>query len=176
MPRPMPTNSDASREGDAAILLDGSGHIADVNALACGLLSSWFPDWQRGSALPSALSNWVRACAQRPEPATRFIAEQVDLQLQVRRIPLGNMNVLLLSEVPNGSTVQRLHDLGLTPREAEVVLLIADGNTVCQAARRLTISARTVEKHIQLAYEKLGVHNRASAANLVREIQQESTS
>jgi DNA-binding CsgD family transcriptional regulator len=51
----------------------------------------------------------------------------------------------------------------LTPREQEVLDLVADGLTDAAIAARLSISARTVEQHLRNASEKLGVRTRAAA-------------
>jgi HD-GYP domain-containing protein (c-di-GMP phosphodiesterase class II) len=52
---------------------------------------------------------------------------------------------------------------GLTEREAEVVGLLARGLQTKQVARRLGISVKTADRHIQNAYRKLGVSSRAAA-------------
>jgi pimeloyl-ACP methyl ester carboxylesterase len=52
---------------------------------------------------------------------------------------------------------------GLTEREVEILALIAVGSSSAQIARTLTISPRTVERHIQNIYTKTGAHNRAEA-------------
>lgn len=51
----------------------------------------------------------------------------------------------------------------LTPREAEVLGLIARGLQTKQVARRLDISKKTTDTHIQAAYRKIGVSTRAAA-------------
>ena len=53
---------------------------------------------------------------------------------------------------------------GLTQREAEVLLWIAKGKANRDIADILGLSARTVNKHLEQIYVKLGVENRASAA------------
>jgi DNA-binding CsgD family transcriptional regulator len=53
---------------------------------------------------------------------------------------------------------------GLTPREAAVLDLLARGLADQQIARRLCISPRTVDKHLEHAYAKLRVHGRVEAA------------
>jgi DNA-binding NarL/FixJ family response regulator len=53
---------------------------------------------------------------------------------------------------------------GLTPREIEVLRLIASGLTAKEAARRLEISPKTADNHIQNLYSKIGVATRAGAA------------
>lgn len=58
----------------------------------------------------------------------------------------------------------------LTPRETEVATLIADGLSAHQAARLLRISERTVHKHLEHAYGKLGCHDRVSMVNRLRAV------
>ena len=53
---------------------------------------------------------------------------------------------------------------GLTPREGEVLWLIAAGKTNQDIAESLVLSVRTVERHISTVYEKLGLHGRAARA------------
>ena len=51
----------------------------------------------------------------------------------------------------------------LTPRELEILRLLASGCSYWQAAMRLGISPHTVVSHIKNAYRKLDVHTAASA-------------
>ena len=53
----------------------------------------------------------------------------------------------------------------LTQREAEVLRWVAAGKSDAQIGAILGISARTVQKHLQRIYEKLGVENRTAAVN-----------
>jgi DNA-binding NarL/FixJ family response regulator len=57
-------------------------------------------------------------------------------------------------------------DADLTPRELEVLQLLAEGLTQPQIARQLVISPRTVGTHIQNLLGKLDVHSRAQAVAL----------
>ena len=61
-----------------------------------------------------------------------------------------------------GHTAERL--AGLTPREIEVLRLIAAGHTAKEAARQLEIAPKTADNHIQSLYSKIGVTTRAGAA------------
>jgi DNA-binding NarL/FixJ family response regulator len=56
--------------------------------------------------------------------------------------------------------------LGLTAREAEVLLWLGRGKSNRDIAEILTMSPRTVNKHLEGIFTKLGVENRASAAAL----------
>lgn len=63
-----------------------------------------------------------------------------------------------------GQPVPRLErPAGLSEREAEVVGLLARGLQTKQVARKLGISAKTADRHIQNAYAKIGVSTRAAA-------------
>ncbi len=66
----------------------------------------------------------------------------------------------------------RAHPAGLTPREAEVLALVADGLPDAAIADRLVLSRRTVEHHVAAVLTKLGVSSRhlaaAAAADAVR--------
>jgi len=53
---------------------------------------------------------------------------------------------------------------GLTPREIQVLRLIAAGRTAKEAARELEIAPKTADHHIQNLYSKIGVSTRAGAA------------
>lgn len=57
----------------------------------------------------------------------------------------------------------------VSPREEEVLALLADGLTDREIADRLGISPRTVETHVGSLLNKLGVRNRAQAARAYRE-------
>ena len=53
---------------------------------------------------------------------------------------------------------------GLTAREVEVLRLLARGLTNKQAAANLGISAKTVGRHVESIYSKIGASTRAAAA------------
>jgi DNA-binding NarL/FixJ family response regulator len=53
---------------------------------------------------------------------------------------------------------------GLTPREGEVLRLVADGNSNRQIGEALYISDRTVARHLTNIFNKIGVTSRTQAA------------
>jgi len=58
---------------------------------------------------------------------------------------------------------QTVHPAGISPREAEVLRLVAQGLTDAQVAEKLFISPRTVGVHLSSIYNKLGVNSRVEA-------------
>lgn len=63
----------------------------------------------------------------------------------------------------NGNGHAPADDKGLSPREREILGLLASGRTQRQIATELVISPKTVATHIQHILSKLGVHTRAQA-------------
>jgi DNA-binding NarL/FixJ family response regulator len=77
--------------------------------------------------------------------------------------------------VPGGSTAKpsraghptrrrKAHPSGLTGREVEVLRLLARGLTTKEMAADLVLSPKTVSRHIENIYLKIGVSNRARAS------------
>ena len=74
-----------------------------------------------------------------------------------------------------GTLAERLRQRGLTAREAEVLRWAATGRSTVQVAGELAISTRTVHKHLERAYRKLGVNSRADATALLWSLADERT-
>lgn len=71
--------------------------------------------------------------------------------------------VSVASPLPPASSVARAPHDDLTPREREVLRLVARGLTNAQVARELTVTPRTVNAHLTAVYGKLGVTARGGA-------------
>lgn len=79
--------------------------------------------------------------------------------------------VPLLQELQPAGTVARSAESGtseLTPRERQVLGLVAQGRTGGEIAQGLFISAKTVSVHVSNILAKLGARGRAEAAALAR--------
>jgi len=64
---------------------------------------------------------------------------------------------------PNYDSPKPLEALGLTPREAEVLLWVAQGKTNYEIAVILGMSEKTAKKHLGNIFEKLGLESRNAA-------------
>jgi DNA-binding NarL/FixJ family response regulator len=58
----------------------------------------------------------------------------------------------------------------LSPREAEVLDLVARGFTYTEAAQRMGLSVTTVQTHVRNIYGKLNVHNKTEAVFEARQL------
>ena len=65
---------------------------------------------------------------------------------------------------------ERLKELGLTPREHEILGLIAEGLSNREIGERLFVSENTVKTHSSRVFDKLGVNRRVQAVQKGREL------
>ncbi len=90
-------------------------------------------------------------------------------RLLARNLGQGSLGetMLLLNLTPQDDlATQRLRDIALTPRETEVLSWLAKGKTNRDIADILGMSPRTVNKHLEHVFEKLGVETRSAATAL----------
>jgi DNA-binding CsgD family transcriptional regulator len=88
-------------------------------------------------------------------PAARLVRQRLQAA-GVQGVPRG----------PRRAT--QANPLGLTPRQMEVLALLAEGLSNRQIADRLSISRRTAEHHVAAILARLEVASRSEAADLVR--------
>jgi DNA-binding CsgD family transcriptional regulator len=129
------------------------------------------------SVLPAAVNRWVAAQRARllddEEALLRPLTATVgSRRLVLRFLPGGGQRPdAVLTQVTDVDHIRpRLADLGLSPREAEVLALIGTGATNAQIASRLHVAPSTVKKHLDAVYRKLGVSGRVRAAALAVEV------
>jgi DNA-binding CsgD family transcriptional regulator len=81
---------------------------------------------------------------------------------------------VIVKEVPVPATepfvpdTARIESLGITPRELEVLQLIAEGLSTREMAERLFVSENTVKTHIARVLDKLGASRRTQAVQLAK--------
>lgn len=74
-----------------------------------------------------------------------------------------------MRSIPRGPTAAtRGNALGLTPRQMEILALLAQGLPNSRIARRLRISTRTVDLHVAAILTRLDVTSRAEAASIAQ--------
>src|SRR5207302_2246864 len=85
-------------------------------------------------------------------------------RLSVRLIDDAGEHVLLLEERPERLEPEALLPLGLSRREAEVLVWVAQGKTNADVAQILGARPATVAQHLKHVFRKLGVETRTAAA------------
>lgn len=143
-------------------------------------ISRLAPGWNREeSALPPQLRTPVARLLNRSDQsgATIRIDQQgsaSSLELVVIARYRENEVLIRLNELNPEQDVIKLRDrLQLTHREAEVLLWVSYGKASSDISAVLEISPRTVQKHLERLFEKLGVETRSAAAAIaIRAIEQ----
>jgi DNA-binding CsgD family transcriptional regulator len=166
--------SSAGDGATQAMVLDHTGRPVLASEEARDLIATYFPARvDEPGVFPPPLSSWLRVQLARfspdhevpPPPAPLTINRDDGATLNLRLIPgarTGEQAVLLLHErQPPSQVIQPA--LGLSDREKQVLLLSRQGLRNADIAERLQISRRTVEKHFDNIYCKLGVENRTAA-------------
>ena len=86
--------------------------------------------------------------------------------LVVRRLtPQGGATVFMFERGSRGASLSLLGALGLSPREAEVLQSMMRGNSTAVIATSLGVTPKTVYKHSERIYAKLGVNDRIAAVS-----------
>jgi predicted ATPase/DNA-binding CsgD family transcriptional regulator len=75
----------------------------------------------------------------------------------------------LSTTTTSSSSAPEQHPGGLTSREVEVLGLVASGLTNAQVAKELFLSPRTIQRHLNSVYHKIGVSSRAAATRFAVE-------
>lgn len=149
MQRRLATERAMQRSLDRAVLVSGpDGTVQFCSDRAARLLAQHFPQAPSGR-VPDAL--W------RGEAVAG---------LAVARSPRSDREAVLwlLEERAAPPTPAQLEQLGLTPREAEILFWIAHGKTNGEIGIILGLAPNTVKKHVQNLLPKLGVETRIAAA------------
>ncbi len=160
--------------GRYLLATNASGAVLWCTPQTAKLLELAFGDFNgEGYLLPTNIQEWLR---RRGRGDVKSAGESIGLESQssplklqlsyVGQVAPGEILLRLLeAEFENDDLVLK-RKLSLTQRESEVLMWIARGKSNRDIAEILNLSPRTVNKHLELIYSKLGVENRASAAAL----------
>ncbi|MFN8474779.1 MAG: HD domain-containing phosphohydrolase [Anaerolineae bacterium] len=99
----------------------------------------------------------------RPPASPDEAANALQREVRAGRMDGDVVNALLAAAGHRVKAQYKAGVAGLSEREIEVLRLIARGYTMKQVAEALTISTKTVDRHIQNIYAKIGVSTRAGA-------------
>lgn len=154
--------------GRPSFAIDDTGATLWLTPLATAMIERLFPGWaSRDGRLPEQLAATVRHLQQPDIPpgaqASLKIGECA-VECTFLRQSSADQWLFRLTERREGDAERLLAERhGLTSREAEVLVWISRGKQNREISEILHISPRTVNKHLEQVFEKMGVENRASA-------------
>jgi DNA-binding NarL/FixJ family response regulator len=162
---------DASGRGVAAFNQEGA--VAWATPRATALLAGALAD----SAAVERLQSWLMA--NRGEALTQAapLTFETALESDIRGSGAGGVQLTVIGRATSNDLLVRVWPataaspnvtlataLGVSEREAEVLDWLAQGKSNADIALILTLSPRTVTKHVEQIFVKLGVENRTAAA------------
>lgn len=153
--------------------MDGRVHC---DRAAEEMLRSFWSDLADGALLPAELRGLAEG-AQQGTPGVRraLLIEQAGERLRVEATAVGKGRTQfhlwrepLPSLTPVAEAAEEVRADGLTQREREVAILVAEGLRSREVADRLAIAPQTVKSHLKTIFDKLGVRNRVELSRRLR--------
>jgi DNA-binding CsgD family transcriptional regulator len=160
--------------GCGLVAIRHCGQVTLVTPLARKILCEFFGDGSASdSRLPDMLTRWVHDrkgrfnAGQVPEPLDPLLVSRGESRLTVRLLIDSTQDLLLLQARRPAMERAHLEARGLTRRETEVLIWVAKGKTNHEIGAIVGASPRTVQKHLEHIFAKLGVDTRTAAAAAV---------
>jgi DNA-binding CsgD family transcriptional regulator len=154
----------------AVIWLKNGARAQHVTLHARALMAKYFPGrLLPRDTLPELLQRWIELELARFKdssdvpPARRPLVIGHDGDALVVRLFSDHGQAGLLVE-ESLATIKDIEGSGLTRRESEVLAWVSRGKTNREISILLSISPRTVQKHLEHIFQKLGVETRTAAA------------
>ncbi len=156
--------------GRYLLAVSGQGSILWATPQAQKLLSDTLAaDSDDDFVLPDPIPQWLEQ-AQKSKAGSKAAAmaslpgnEQLRLQY-MGKLGANEFLLRLAKDTSGDMPAEFSSELGLTTREGEVLSWLSKGKTNRDIAQILGLSPRTVDKHLEQIYSKLGVENRTAAA------------
>jgi DNA-binding CsgD family transcriptional regulator len=161
------------------ITLDGQGRMRFCSSRARQWLDRYFKPAHCNGRLPDEIHRWLRRqqlpaarSGALPPPREALSVDRAGSRLTIRLLAgaVPGRRTLVLEERRTEMSAEPLQRIGLTAREAEVLLWVAQGKTNPEIGVILGTSARTVHKHTEHIFAKLGVETRTAAAARALEV------
>lgn len=154
------------------IILKKDGRVRLITERARRWLEDYFGKASGlGNHLPEGLLRWIKHQETMlgrqetfPHPRKPLVVEQGGRSLVVRLISEPDQSLLILEDRRTALKPEDLEPLGLSKREAEVLVWVGQGKTNAEIALILDTSPKTIEKHLERIFQKLGVESRTAAA------------
>lgn len=157
--------------GLGVVLLDSQGRIAWRSPQAM----HWLEEALGPQDDVTPLKGWLQAAITQGETLTPLPnGSQLQAQYLGQTGPGETMILLRQGGSAVNAAHKRLSGAVLTPRETEVLSWLAKGKTNRDIADILGMSPRTVNKHLEHIFEKLGVETRTAAAAIASSLLQDA--
>lgn len=155
----------------ALISVTDSGRIRFMTPHAMQLLARYGVSTHKtGDWLQARLRDWLghelarlESPAPVPIPPQPLHIQGAEGSLKIHFLRKDSHLLLLINEQFTRLSVADFAQLGLSRRETDILEWVAQGKTNPEIGTILGISPRTVQKHLERIYKRLGVENRHAA-------------
>lgn len=157
--------------GRYLLACDHAGHVLWSTPQATRLLNSIFADFGAPDfTLPAQIQAWLTELGGTKSEVMILQANEEQTR-RIEILPMGRIGpdefLLRLTEMGSASDELQLQQhFSLTAREAQVLLWVSRGKSNRDIGDILSLSPRTVNKHLEQIFIKMGVENRTAAAVL----------
>lgn len=151
--------------GQYAFSANSNGEISWATPLAKSMLSvaATYPKWLTHD-FPNQIKQWLSTDSYL---TNNLVLESQNYPIRIHWVGQleGKQYLLKIIDENQPDSINKIkQEFGITDREAEVLLWIAHGKTNREIGQILSMSPRTVNKHLEQIFKKLCVENRTSAA------------
>lgn len=150
--------------GKTVLAFDENGKVSWGSPKALELIKQAGDAVIKNDVATAEVHDWLMKASTQPVSHLQaFKSNGVTLHY-IGRSSSGDL-LLRLSKSSSKSAQEQLSStFDLTPREGDVLFWLSQGKTNRDIAEILNLSARTINKHLEQIFQKLGVDNRTSAA------------
>jgi DNA-binding CsgD family transcriptional regulator len=150
----------------AMLVVSPDGRIQFATARADHWIRNFFAAVSPLNRLPEAITRWLSDGAS----GTGLVVNGSEGKLLLRVFSREPHSIGLLLQVDsNNCQIARSGSQNLTVRQKEVLSWVAYGKTNAEIGQILGLATRTIGKHLERIFPKLGVENRTAASRFVQE-------
>jgi DNA-binding CsgD family transcriptional regulator len=155
------------------IVVNRTGQVQLMNDDVWRIFANYFDMPRFHRSLPDVLHNWIkyersRLCRESDvsSPSVPLVISKGGRKITIHFLWGGKdseQDMIILEEDPADIASASIDSSKLTRRETEILAWLSQGKTNAEIGLALSISPRTVKKHLEHIYSKLRVHRRSGA-------------
>jgi len=155
------------------IVVNRSGQVQLINDDVWRIFAHYFDMLRFHRSLPDVLHDWIKyerslLCKESDvsPPSIPLVISKKGGRITIHFLWGGKdseQDMIILEEEPADTASASMGSSKLTRRETEILAWLSQGKTNAEIGLALSISPRTVKKHLEHIYSKLRVHRRSGA-------------
>jgi DNA-binding CsgD family transcriptional regulator len=155
------------------VVVNRTGQVQLINDDVWRIFANYFDMPRFHRSLPDVVHNWIkyeraRLCQESDvsSPPVPLVISKEGGKITIHFLWGGKdseQDIIIIEEEPTDIASASMYGSKLTRRETEILAWLSQGKTNAEIGLALSISPRTVKKHLEHIYSKLRVHSRSGA-------------